>query len=128
MQQQLLTKSLFDRLGGKPAVDAAVERFYDRLLKDERVKHFFNGVDIAAQRRKQKAFMSYAFGGLPNYPGKSIRQAHATLVKEKGLNDSHFDAVAENLKGTLEDLGVPANLIGEVLGIVGGTRNDVLNR
>lgn len=127
MQQQLQMKSVFERLGGKPAVDAAVDRFYDKVLKDERIKHFFNGVDLAAQRRKQKAFMTYAFGGLPIYPGKGIRQAHAALVKEKGLNESHFDAVAENLKSTLQDMGVPANLISEVLSIVGGTRNDVLN-
>ena len=128
MQPQLKTKSLFERLGGKAAVDAAVDNFYDRLLKDVRVKHFFDGVDVKAQRRKQQAFLAYAFGGLPNYPGKSLRQAHERLVREKGLSDVHFNAVAENLQATLRDMNVPANLIAEVMAIAGGAKNDVLNR
>ena len=79
------------------------------------------------QRGKQKIFLAYAFGAPVKYDGKDMRQAHKHLV-EKGLNDSHFDAVAGHLKATLEELNVPADLIGEVMAIAGSTRNDVLNR
>ena len=80
------------------------------------------------QRAAQKAFLTYAFGGMPNYSGKSIRKAHERLVKEKGLNDAAFNAVAEILQTTLKEMGVPGDLIGEVMQIAGSTRNDVLNR
>lgn len=121
-------KTLFERIGGKDAVNAAVDLFYDRLLKDPRVNKFFDGTDMARQRAKQKAFMTYAFGGAQNYAGLSMRKAHEGLVKNRGLNDSHFDAVAENLQATLKQLSIPDALIGEVMTIVGSTRNDVLGR
>ena len=45
-----------------------------------------------------------------------------------GLGDGHFDAVAENLVATLKELNVPQELIDEVVALVSGTRDDVLNR
>lgn len=119
-------KSLFERIGGKDAVNAAVELFYDKILNDTRISHFFENIDMKRQRAKQKVFMTYAFGGTPNYSGLSMRKAHEHLVKEKGLNESHFNAVAENLIATLKELGVPQNLIDEVIAIVLTTKNDVL--
>ncbi len=120
--------TLYERLGGEPAVDAAVDLFYKKLLADDRVKHFFDGVDMERQARHQKMFLTYAFGGAPNYPGRSMRAAHARLVQEQGLNDSHFDAVLENLAETLRELGVPEALVQEAAQIAESTRNDVLNR
>ena len=122
------TKTLFERLGGKPAVHAAVDLFYQKVLADARVRHMFDGVDMKNQRGKQEAFMTYAFGGAPNYSGLSMRKAHERLVQDKGLNDDHFNAIAENLTATLKDLNVPQELIMEVINIVASTRDDVLSR
>lgn len=119
--------NLFERLGGKPAVEAAVDRFYEKVLKDDRIRHFFEKVDMNGQRNKQKAFLSYAFGGLPNYSGKSMRDGHAHLV-QRGLNDGHVDAVIENLGATLREMGVAEDLIKEVAAVAESTRNDVLGR
>lgn len=119
--------TLYERLGGKPAVEAAVDRFYDKVLKDERIRHFFDGVDLQRQRNKQKAFLSFAFGGPQNYSGKNMRDGHAHLV-QRGLNDGHVDAVIENLGATLRELGVAEDLIKEVAAIAESTRNDVLGR
>ena len=57
-----------------------------------------------------------------------MRVAHKKLVEEKGLNDTHFDTIAELLAATLKDLGVGQSLIDEVMIIAGSTRNDVLNK
>ena len=48
--------SLFEQLGGEAAIDAAVDLFYQKLLADERVDGFFEGVDMKKQARMQKAF------------------------------------------------------------------------
>lgn len=119
--------SLYERLGGKAAVEAAVDRFYEKVLKDDRIRRFFDGVDMQRQRNKQKAFLSFAFGGPQNYSGKSMRDGHAHLV-QRGLNDGHVDAVIENLGATLRELGVAEELIREVAAIAESTRNDVLGR
>ena len=120
--------SLYDRLGGQPAVMAAVDLFYDKVLADELTRPFFEGLDMEAQTVKQIAFMTRAFGGPVKYAGRDLRTAHANLVRDKGLNDRHFDAVAVHLESTLRELGVSADLVAEVLAAVAGLRNEVLGR
>lgn len=118
---------LYEDLGGAPAVDAAVDIFYRKVLKDERINKFFSGVDMAKQAAKQKAFLTMAFGGPSNYTGLDMRKGHARLVQQ-GLNDTHFDAVVENLAATLRELKVSDNLISQVAAIAETTRKDVLGR
>ncbi len=118
---------LYDRLGGEAAVDAAVDLFYRKVLGDARLSPFFESVDMDAQRAKQKRFLTMVFGGPNAYTGKGLRMAHAPLVA-KGLKEFHFDAVAAHLKDTLTELGVAEDVVGEVMTIAAGARDDVLNR
>jgi hemoglobin len=120
--------SLYERIGGDAAVMAAVDGFYKRVLADPVTAPFFNETDMNAQARKQMSFMAHAFGGPDEYKGKDLRTAHAQLVKDRGLSDVHFDAVAGHLKATLEELGVAEDLVEEVLTLVGSTRGEVLVR
>ncbi|MDO9372431.1 MAG: group 1 truncated hemoglobin [Gammaproteobacteria bacterium] len=119
--------SLFEKIGGEAAVNAAVDIFYRKVLADKRINQFFEGVDMEKQAAKQKSFLTVAFGGPNKYTGKDLRDAHAHLVK-RGLNDSHFDAVMENLGATLTELKVPADLIAQAAAVAESTRNDVLGR
>jgi hemoglobin len=121
-------ESLFERIGGEAAITAAVDLFYEKVMADERTRPFFSGLDMDAQIRKQRAFMTWAFGGPNEYRGRDLKSAHAKLVHERGLGDVHFDAVAQHLQATLVELAVPSPLIAEVLAIVGGTRDQVLGR
>jgi hemoglobin len=120
-----MSNTIFDRIGGENAVDAAVDIFYRKVLRDPITAPFFDSVDMDSQRTKQKAFLTMAFGGPHRYSGKDLRAAHAPLVA-KGLNDAHFNAVAGHLQATLRELDVPADLIGEVMAVAGSTRADVL--
>lgn len=119
--------TLYERIGGTPAVKAAVDIFYGKVLADDRIAHFFEGVDMANQSGKQRAFLVMAFGGPNTYTGADMRRGHAHLVA-RGLNDGHFDAVVENLAATLSELGVTAADIGEVAKIAESVRDDVLGR
>ena len=118
---------LFEQLGGREAVEAAVDNFYRRVQSDDRVSHFFGGVDMNRLRTKQKAFLTMAFGGPHNYSGKSLRNGHAHLL-QMGLDDSHVDAIIEILGSTLREMGVQEDLIQQVAAIAESVRNDVLNR
>lgn len=122
-----MTASLYERIGGEEAVSAAVDLFYRKVLADEHVSRFFEGVDMDAQRAKQKAFLTMVFGGPKAYTGRDLRTAHAALVA-RGLDDTHFDAVAGHLQATLEELGVPEDLRREVMDIAAAARDDVLGR
>lgn len=122
-----MNMSLYTEIGGEGAVNAAVDIFYRKVLKDERIKRFFAGVDMDKQAAKQKAFLTMAFGGPHNYSGADMRKGHAHLVAQ-GLNDTHFDAVMENLGATLTELKVPGHLIAQAAAIAESTRNDVLGK
>ena len=121
------TTTLYEQIGGAPAVEAAVDIFYRKVLKDARIKRFFKNVNMPAQIAKQKAFLTLAFGGPVAYTGRDMRQGHAPLVK-MGLNDTHFDAVMELLGQTLNELKVPAPLIDNVAAIAESVRADVLGK
>ncbi|MCF6230380.1 MAG: group 1 truncated hemoglobin [Gammaproteobacteria bacterium] len=116
--------SLFDRLGGNAAVDAAVDIFYAKVLADDRINQFFTTVDMETQAAKQKAFLTMAFGGPNSYTGLDMREGH----KHMNLNEGHFTAVVENLAATLKELGISDADIAEVAEVANSVKDDVLNR
>lgn len=122
-----MTDSLYNRLGGEAAVNAAVDIFYRKVLSDYRINRFFGNSDMEKQLAKQRSFLTMAFGGPNNYSGKDMRSAHAKLV-DMGLNEDHFNAVMEHLGATLTELKVPPALIAEAAAIAESTRSDVLGR
>jgi len=119
--------SLYERLGGAAAVEAAVDVFYEKVVADPLLKHFFDGMDMQRQRQMQRAFLSVAFGGPNRYSGRGMREAHARPLK-MGMGDREFDAVLGHLGATLQQLGVPAELIGAAAKVAESVRGDVLGR
>jgi hemoglobin len=119
--------TLYERLGGAPAIDAAVDIFYRKMLSDNRVNYFFDNTDMDKQIAKQKGFLTLAFGGPNHYTGKDMREGHKHLVA-KGLNESHVNIVIGHLGDTLKELGVADTDIAEVAKIAKSVENDVLNR
>jgi hemoglobin len=115
--------TLYDRIGGAPAVNAAVERFYVRVLADPMLEAFFKDIDMARLKTHQFAFLSQTLGGPQKYSGASMRRAHSRLRIEQ----RHFDAVAAHLVETLRDLGVSESLVAEVAAIVTPLASQVVN-
>ena len=95
-----MTASLYERIGGAAAVNAAVDVFYKKVMADALLKPFFAQTDLPAQINKQKQFLTYAFGGPNNYSGKGLRNAHRGAVAQ-GMSDEHFDRVMKLLDETL---------------------------
>jgi len=117
--------SLFDRLGGQAAVDAVLGMLHDKILADGDLAPLFDGVDMEHFKAQHSTFFAQVFGGEAKYNGPDLATVHAGLAA-KGLNDGHFDAVAGYLKACLEELGISAEIVGEVMEIVGSTRDEVL--
>lgn len=119
--------SLYERLGGAPAFQAATDEFYRRMLGDTRVSEFFDGVDMDGQIAKQRAFLTFVTGGPAEYTGKDMRAAHAAL-QARGLSDEHVDVVIEHLGATLIGLGAAEADVAEVAALAESVRADVLGR
>jgi len=71
-----MIEDLFDLIGGRSTIAAATELFYDKVLQDDNLRHFFQGVDMAHLRSRQAMFISVLLGGRV-YTGRNIREAHA---------------------------------------------------
>ncbi len=122
--------TLYDKLGGEKTVKLVVENFYQRVLNDDRINHFFEQVDMLKQKMHQIDFLTYAFEGSERYRGSTMREIHQKLVQEKGLSDEHFNAFIEDLVETLKELEISPALIEEALAVADSVehRNDVLNK
>lgn len=117
-------KTIYEQLGGAPAIDLTVDKFYDRVLADPVVNGFFKSTNMAFQRKHQKNFITFATGGSKVYEGKNMREAH----KNMGLQEVHFDHIKMHLGDTLLELGVQKDLVQKVADLVETLRNDVLCR
>ncbi len=122
-----MNKTLYENIGGKDVVEKAAKFLYVNILRDDRIKGFFENIDIEKQERKMTAFLTYIFGGPSLYTGKTMRNAHKQAV-ENGLSDEHVDAMMECVNATLRELDVEEDLIEEVIKEIEKHRNDVLNR
>lgn len=120
-------ETLFQLLGGAPAIQTAVDIFYRKVLTDDSISHFFESTNMDDQRAKQASFLTMALGGPNDYTGQDMRTAHAKLV-EKGLSDAHFDAVVKHLGATLTELNVPSEHIQTIATQLEGLRPDVLGK
>ncbi len=49
--------TLYERLGGEGAIDAAVDLLYQKVLSDGRINDFFRGVDIDSRWREIKSYL-----------------------------------------------------------------------
>lgn len=116
--------SVYEAIGGADAVKAAVDIFYEKVLADDLISGFFTSTDMDSQRIKQRSFLTMAFGGPNKYTGKDMREAH----KHMNLNEDHFNAVANHLVATLQELGVAQEHIDEIVGIALSVKDDVLNK
>ncbi|HXY08623.1 MAG TPA: group 1 truncated hemoglobin [Terriglobales bacterium] len=99
-----MIEDLFELIGGRSTIEAATELFYDKVLQDENLRHFFAGADMAHLRSRQVMFISMLLAGRV-YTGKNIHDAHARS-RDDGLNDAHFDLFLKHFRAALEEVGV----------------------
>jgi hemoglobin len=114
--------SIYESIGGAPAVRAAVDDFYARVLADERLAPFFTDTDLPRLKAHQRAFIAAAVGGPEIFAGRDMASAHAGL----GIGNGDFDAVVGHLVGTLTGLGVPEDTIGQIGGALAPLRDDIV--
>jgi hemoglobin len=114
--------SIYQAIGGRAAVTAAVDGFYQRLLADPELNGFFPGGVAPRHRAYLITILGEALGGPERYRGPDLAKAHGGL----GITDADFDRTAGHLAATLDSLGVPGYLTDQIVGIVAGLRPAVV--
>ncbi len=103
--------SLYDRLGGEDGILSLVGEFYGRILEDDELKPFFEGVPMERLQRMQLELFSEALGGPVTYSGRPLREVH----HGRGIKMSHFQRFVEHLISTLKDNGLEESEVDQLI-------------
>jgi len=75
--------ALYDDIGGAPAVRAALDAFYPRVLADAKLSPFFQGVDIDRLKRTRRGSLRW----LSVAPTPIPDEASLTLTQGRGKRE-----------------------------------------
>ena len=122
-----MADTLFDTIGGRLKINAAIESFYEKVLSDASLRPFFKSVGMDHLRARQSMFVSMLLGGTVVYTGKDIRAAH-DQPRRMGMNESHFETFLHHFRAALEEVGVQRDRLEHILKLLDQSREAVLNR
>src|SRR5262249_15289248 len=131
--QPAAKKSLYDRLGGEPAITAVVDEFVARAAGNPKVNFTRKGTgqeweatpaNVRVLKKHLVALIGMVTGGPQKYEGRSMKEAH----KGMQITSAEFDALAGDLKATLDKFKVPAQEQQELFKIIGSTKDDIVEK
>jgi len=113
-------RSLYDRLGGKPAITALVDDFVGCVATDTRINGKFSTTDIPRLKMLLVEQICQASDGPCTYTGRSMKATHACM----GVSSGDFDALVGDLVTTLNKFKVPEREKNELLGALRPMKGD----
>ncbi|MBO0512777.1 group I truncated hemoglobin [Streptomyces beijiangensis] len=114
--------TIYERIGGAPAVSAVVDLFYERVLGDPELSPYFTGADLGALKAHQRDFVGQALGATASYEGRAMREAHAPLA----VRGEDFDRVVGHLAAALAEAGVDEATISTIGGALAPLKSDIV--
>ena len=115
-------KVLFERLGGKGAIEAVIDDFLGRVAGDELINSGFAVGHVPRLRQRLVELVCAASGGPCTYSGRDMTTAHAGMK----ITNAQFDALVGHLVATLDKFKVPAGEKGELLALLGPMRSSIV--
>jgi hemoglobin len=116
--------SLFERLGGRPAIEAVVNEFVGRTTTDPRIKERFFNTDATHLKKMLVEQVCAATGGPCTYSGRDMKSSHGGME----VVEEEWNALVEDLVAALDKFKVPAREKGELLGALGGLKPQIVAR
>lgn len=115
--------TIYEAIGGQPALAVVVDDLYARVLADPRLSGFFAGANLTKLKGRQVEFFAAALGGPELYRGPSIRDAH----RGRGIRQVHFDLVAGHLVAALSEAGIPDDTIGLIIAAIAPLAGEIVS-
>ncbi|WP_447962007.1 group I truncated hemoglobin [Nitrospira sp. Ecomares 2.1] len=117
-----VTASLYDRLGGKPAITAVIDEFVGNVADDQRINGRFATTDIPKLKGHLVDQVCGATGGPCTYTGRDMKTTHAGMR----ISNADFTAMVEDLVAALDTFKVPQAEQKELLGLLGSMKSDIV--
>ena len=115
-------RSLFERLGGQPAINAVVHEFVVTTKADSRISQYFLNTDPVKLEQAMDDHVCSITGGGCTYKGKTMLAAHTNMH----LAAADFEAFMDDLTKVLAKFKVPKREAEEVIGAFNGLKPDVV--
>jgi hemoglobin len=112
--QRQKEKPLYERLGGRPALEAVVTDIIELHFTEPLTKPLTQGVDKHKLIRLVTEFLCKNSGGSEAYTGRDMVAAHAHL----NMTAVHFMAAGDQILRTLKKFNVPEPEIQEVMCLI----------
>lgn len=90
--------TLYERIGGAPAIASLIDEFYGHVLADPLLAPFFADTPMDGLRRMQREFFAAALDGPIRYSGPALTEVHDGL----GIETRHVARFVEHLMSTLQ--------------------------
>ncbi|MHB1677432.1 MAG: group I truncated hemoglobin [Sulfuriferula sp.] len=115
------TPTLYDQLGGKPAIKKVVDDMITHVAADTRINSFFANANIPHLKMELVSQICAGTGGPCTYTGQSMQAAH----KGMNIDSAQFNALVEDLQLSLADNHVPIGLGNQLLAILAPMKKDI---
>jgi hemoglobin len=117
-------RSLYERLGGMPAINAVVDDFVGNVARDKRINRFFAKTDVPRLKFHLAQQICQASAGPCFYTGRDMKTVHRGM----GVSGGHFNALVQDLGRTLDKFKVPAREQKELVAILAPLKKDIVER
>ena len=118
--------SLYKRLGGYDALAAVADDWLGRLMKDEKLAKFFQGVSLDSQKRIRQLALDQlcaATGGPCIYIGRDMKTVHRGLH----ITEADWDNSVKLLVASLDKFKVGKTEKDELLKALTGLKKDIVD-
>jgi hemoglobin len=117
-------KTLYDSMGGEPALRTAVEHFADLVQTDDRINFTFAEADMSKFKKLIFEQLCNLSGGPCKYTGRDMRTSHVKL----NINNAEFNALAEDLYIALDRAGIPYRLQNKLMALLAPMQHDIVTK
>lgn len=116
--------TLYERLGGKPAIERVVDQFVANMAADSRINQRFAKTDIPKLKRHLVDQICEATGGPCKYAGRDM----ATTHKGMKITKEEFNWTGGHLAAALDTYEVPEREKRELLTAIGSMEPQIVGQ
>lgn len=116
--------TLFEEIGGRSVLTAVSDDLVDRLVTDERIRHFFSETDIPRLKARITDQLCHLAGEKRPYRGANMKNAHSDFE----IHVADFNALVEDLQLAMDDQHIGFAEQNRLLALLAPMERDIVNK
>ena len=122
VNQSTPEQSLYEALGQYEGITNITHQLILNIVKDERVKHRYKGVNMSKFKKGMSDYVCAVTGGPCEYTGDNMKLVHAG----HNYTNTEFNAIVDDLILAMEQCNIPVTTQNRLLAKLAPTYKDVV--